>query len=214
METKNTTDQYIEYINKKILLFIDYKKLQTSYDTDMVYAKGILNRLHEAMAGVYGSEQLGSEDGDDGFVVIPGVVQGRETGKVCLALLDIDLSSSGEHWGTAFLVEGGIISQNEAYSKDGGEEAAEMRKMIAPYGVYDYCYTAKIPDDIHVRINQLPVALLDVLKDFRNYRALLTNEVKVKRSVKDRLRDAQKRADAQKNLSNRGSLIESAAITL
>ena len=201
MESNNNTDRYIKYINDRILPFIDYPKLQASYNTDMVYAKGVLNRLHEAMAEVYGSEQLDEDNGDEGFVVIPGVLCGRDTGKICLALLDLDLSSSGEHWGTAFLVGSGVISQSEAYSKDGGEAAAEMKKAIAPYGSYDYCYTAEIPDDIHVSTDRMPEALLDVLKDFHNHRALLTNErqkkPRNKTSVEDRLRAAQEKIDAQ-----------------
>jgi hypothetical protein len=212
MNDKSTTDKYIDYINKRILPFIDYSKLQASYDTDMVYAKGILNRLHEAMVKVYGSEQFDSEDGDDGFVVIPGVLRGRENGKVCLALLDIDLSSAGEHWGTAFIVGRGVISQNEAYSRDGGEAAAEMKKAIAPYGAYSYCYTADIPADIHVSTDSTPEALRSILKDFRNHRALLTNENpqratsgegKGKQSIEDRLRSAKEKM-AQNNANNAG----------
>jgi hypothetical protein len=130
------------------------------------------------------------------------VLRGRETGKICLALLDIDLSSSGEHWGTTFLVWSGVISQSEAYSKDGGDVAAELKEAIAPYGVYSYVYTAEIPDDIHVSEGSTPEALLDILKDFRNHRALLTNEktnrvqsgdVKGKQSIEDRLRGAQEK---------------------
>ena len=97
MDGKTNTDQFVEYINKNILPFIDYTALQASYDTDMAHAKGVLNWLHKAMIAEYGSEHLDEYDGDEGFVVIPGIVRGRETGKICLALLDIDLSSSGEH---------------------------------------------------------------------------------------------------------------------
>jgi hypothetical protein len=163
----------------------------------------ILNRLHEAMVEVYGNDYFEREDGDDGFVVIPGVLHGRETGKICLALLDIDLSSSGEHWGITFLVWSGVISQSEAYSKDGGQAAAEIKNAIAPYGVYSYAYTAEIPDDIHVSTESTPTALLDILNDFRNHRALLTNEVKGKQSIEDRLRNAQEKV-AQNDASHAG----------
>jgi len=174
MSEKNKTDQYVEHINSHILPFIDYSELQASYDTDMVYAKGILNRLHEAMVTVYGGELLDEQDGDEGIVVIPGLVRGRDSGKLCLALLDLDLSSSGEHWGTAFLCKSGVISQNEAFSNNAG--ASAMREAIKAYAPYDYCYTAVIPDDIHVDTMRLPVELVAVLNDFRNHKAVLQFE--------------------------------------
>jgi hypothetical protein len=38
-------------------------------------------------------------------------------------------------------------------------------------GVYDYCYTAKIPGDIHVSHAKLPKELKAILHDFRDYTA-------------------------------------------
>ena len=167
MIEKNKTDIYVDYINKHILQSVDYSELQKSYDTDMLYAKTILNKLHDAMIKVYGGEQLGEYDGDDGIVIIPGIVRGRESGKMCVVLLDIDISSSGEHWGTTFLCEYGVVNQNQAYSNKAN--AAELRKAIQPYGSYDYCYTAKIPGDIHIDKARLPEDMQSVLRDFRNH---------------------------------------------
>jgi len=167
MIEKNKTDIYVDCINKHILQSVDYSELQKSYDTDMLYAKTILNKLHDAMIKVYGGEQLGEYDGDDGIVIIPGIVRGRESGKMCVVLLDIDISSSGEHWGTTFLCEYGVVNQNQAYSNKAN--AAELRKAIQPYGSYDYCYTAKIPGDIHIDKARLPEDMQSVLRDFRNH---------------------------------------------
>ena len=174
MDEKSTIDQYIDYINENILQFIDYSELQQSYDTDMVYAKGVLNRLHEAMVEIYRSEQLDEYSGEEGFVVVPGIVRGRDTGKMCIALLNLDLTSSGEHWGTSFLCEAGVVSQNEAYSNEEG--AAELRKAIKPYGNYDYGYTATIFGDIHVDDHRLPKEISQILQDFRNHRVVLQNK--------------------------------------
>jgi hypothetical protein len=187
MDEKSTIDRYVDYINENILHFIDYSKLHKSYDTDMVYAKGVLNRLHEAMVKIYGSEQLDEYSGEEGFVVVPGVVRGKETGKICIALLDLDLSSSGEHWGTAFLCKAGVVSQNEAYSNEDG--TSELRKAIKAYGNYDYCYTAAVPGDIHIRKSLLPEEIKAVLKDFRNHHAVLQFEEE-KPSVLEKIRDA------------------------
>ena len=118
MKRKNTTEQYIDYINENILPLIDYGRLHTSYRTDMVYAKGVLNLLHQAMIKVYGNEYLDMHNGDEGFVTIPGVIKGTKTGNICLALLDLDLTSSGEHWGTLFLCKYGAVEQGGAEGQD------------------------------------------------------------------------------------------------
>jgi hypothetical protein len=161
MNDKSMADKYVDYLNENILPVIDYGKLHTSYGTDMVYAKGVLNVLHEAMVKIYGGERLDCDYLDDGYVVVPGVVRGRESGNVCLALLDLDLSSSGEHWGTDFLCKYGVVT----HSKD----SPAGKAMSNHIGVYDYCYTAKIPGDIHVSHAKLPKELQAILHDFRDY---------------------------------------------
>jgi len=186
MSEKNKTDQYVEYINKHILPFIDYSKLQDSYNIDMAYAKGVLTRLHEAMVEVYGSDRLNEFDGDEGFVVIPGAVQGKESKNVAIALLDLDLSSSGEHWGTSFLCHYGVVSQS------GDMKDPERESVMKEIGSYDYCYTAAISGDIHVDNNRLPEELKDILSDFRNHRAVFQNEREEKPSVLDKIREAEK----------------------
>ena len=170
MNEKSTVDRYIDYINDNILPSIDYAELQKSYNMDMAYAKGILNRLHDAMIQVYGSDKLDEYDSDEGFVIIPGVVCGKENKNLCVALLELDLSSSGEHWGTSCLCNQGVVSQNNT----GKDPVAD--KVFREIGAYDYCYTAVIPDDIHVDKSRLPDELKAVLNDFRSYKAVLRSE--------------------------------------
>ena len=179
MNDKSKTDQYVDYINSHILPFIDYYELQASYDTDMVYAKGILNRLHGAVSAVYGGERLGENESDsDGFVIIPGVVRGRDSGKICVALLELDLSSSGEHWGTSFLCKYGVIAQDgiEKVSNNDAVLKAEIAEVVSTYLPYDYCYTASIPGDIHVSKSRLPDEIKAVLEGFRDHWAVLQFE--------------------------------------
>ena len=178
MDEKNKPAQYAEYINSHILPFINYSKLQESYTTDMEYAKGVLNRLHEAMISVYGSDTLTYDVSYEGFVIIPGVVRGRDNGNLCLALLEIDISSSGEHWGTNFLCKYGVIEQgfDEKDANISSELAAEIRKFISAFIPYDYCYTATIPRDFHVDNMLMPKPFTDILGDFQNHKVVLQNE--------------------------------------
>lgn len=165
-------DSYIDYLNVHILPRIDYEKLQNSYSTsDKTYAKGILNLLHQAMVEVYGSEILRSEDNsiEDGFVVIPGVVHGKKSGAIALALLELDLTSSGEHWATDFFTKHGLISQ----SKNDGTPEALTQLMGILYIPYDYAYTAKIPNDIHIDKNRLSSEITEILQTFKDYSAEL-----------------------------------------
>jgi len=167
------SDLYIDYINKNILPGIDYGKLQQSYGTpDKSYAKGILNLLHEAMVKIYGGETL-RPDYDrymaENFVVIPGVAQGQKTGKIALVLLELDLSSSGEHWDTQFLCGRGVIPQS------GGKLPRDIAApLISQFIPYDYCYTATIPNDIHIRRDKLPDGIKDMLSTFREHTAELS----------------------------------------
>jgi hypothetical protein len=168
MSEKSMTDQYVDYINESILPFVDYEKLHSSYGTDMVYAKEVLYLLHEAMVKTYGGESLDEDMGDEGFVIVPGIVCGKETGNISLALLDLDLSSSGEHWGTSFLCRHGVVSQSSDIHTPAGKD---MSTLI---GNYDYCYTAAIPNDIHIDKAALPKEVKAILEDFRNHKADLT----------------------------------------
>jgi len=157
-------DKYAEYLNDNVLPNIDFKKLDESYDADMIYAKGVLNRLHKAMIEVYGSECLGEADGgDEGYVLIPGVLRGINSGKICLALFLLDLSSGAELWETDFLCADGVVSQLDESG------AANNTAAYGLYVPYAYCYTADMPSGVHVNKDALPEELKAILKDFRNY---------------------------------------------
>lgn len=169
---ESKADLYVDYINESILPRIDYGALQQSYETaDKSYAKGILNHLHEAMVQIYGAETLRpdyNQEMEENFVVIPGVVQGKKTGKIALALLELDLSSSGEHWGTSFLCKYGVLPQSGG--KLPTDTAAPFVNAFIPY---DYGYTADIPNDIHIRRGKLPDGIKDMLATFKEHTAEL-----------------------------------------
>ena len=106
-------------------------------------------------------------------------------------MLDLDLSSSGEHWGTSFLCKYGVIAQN------GDRSNPEVKEICSAIGSYDYCYTATIPDDIHVDNESLPAELAAVLKDFRKYKSEISrpSDKPRKNSKKPSLLDGVKEAE-------------------
>lgn len=168
-------EQYVDYINAHILPFIDYNTLDRSYQTaDKEYAKGILNRLHTAMLERYGDTRLTCGYGDiqEIYAVVPGVIQGKKTGEIAIALLGIDLLSSGEHCQTEVLCKYGVISQGNS-----DLPKSLSRELAAKYLPYDYCYTADIPGDIHISKHDLPEGIKEILQTFREHTAeLLNNE--------------------------------------
>jgi hypothetical protein len=199
MDGNDMRARYIRRINIEILPFVDYTELHKSYTSDMEYAKGILNRLHTAMVSCYGGESLDGYGGD-GYVMIPGVVLGRNNGQQCLALLELDLSSSGEHWGTTLLTRYGLVRQENF-----GVGDAERRDYLKSFIPYDYGYTANLPDDIHIDPDSLPQELKAVLGDFKNHQvAFGSNQKWVKHekpSALDKLaaaKDSVSKTDAEK----------------
>lgn len=172
---KSRTERFIDHINANILPFIDYKELDKSCRTEeKAYAKGILNLLHTAMTEQYGGTTLAPEyrSMEDDYVVVPGVIQGKKSGNIALALLGIDLASSGEHCQTDILCRYGVVSQGDdsppPYVKD---------EISVDFMPYDYGYTAQIPGDIHVRRNRQPEGIRDMLDSFQNHTIELTRPV-------------------------------------
>ena len=164
MENDSLMNFYVDYINKNVLPKINYDRLQADYETaEKAYAKSVLNALHQGVVAVYGTETF-DRDTAGGYVILPGVVQSKSTGNLCVALLELDLQSSGEHCATDFLICYGCISQFEEEMPD------KVRKFLHDtYGSYEYGYTATLTDDIHVDKGRLPQAMREVLENFRGH---------------------------------------------
>lgn len=156
---------YVDYINKRVLPGINYTQLQADYQTEeKLYAKSVLNALHKAAVEIYGTEYFERNTMEGGFVLLPGVVQSKENGNLCIALLELDLQSSGEHWGTDYLTQYGCINQSEE------ELPVYIRHFLRDtYGPYDYGYTATVACDIHVNEETLPEEMKAVLADYQNH---------------------------------------------
>jgi len=165
----DNTDKYIEILNEKILPHIDYSKLAESYESeDKAYAKGVLKILHNIMKVAYGTDYFDCH-GDEEYIVTPAIIQSQKTGTIALALLDIDLSSSGELCGAAFLTEYGIIntSNNSAHE-------TIRDKINERYYPFSYGYTVDISGDIHDDIAAPTKDIKDFLKTYTQHEITLT----------------------------------------
>ena len=91
--------------------------------------------------------------------MMPGIVRGRNTGKVALALLLVDLESSGEHWWTTFFTEDGLIPKGDWKMSD--KEKEVLRTNYIPY---DYWYTPKVENDIHIELTFMPEEVIAIRK--------------------------------------------------
>lgn len=170
-ENKSKLDRFIDHINAHILPFIDYGELERSYHTtEKTYAKGVLHLLHAAMAEQYGSTQLscGYDGGQEDYAVLPGVIRGKKTGEIAVALLGIDLQSSGEHCETEALCRYGVVTQGD--SRLPKQVTEEFNAKFIPY---DYGYTADVSGDIHVSKQSLPAEIKEILDTFQNHTAEL-----------------------------------------
>lgn len=143
-------DKVNEILDKTdfLLLNISCNSENTSYAAEKLYA------MHQAFEEVYGE---GYVDENCGMVMMPAVVRGRNTGIQTLALVTLDLESSGEHWGTTFLSPGGPLVQGDA-----GLTKEQKRAIQEYYIPYDYWYTPLVERDHHVDFTDMPKQVVSI----------------------------------------------------
>ena len=151
-------EKFYAALNKDILPNVDWRALGYSCEKrDGDYSKEILQQMHNAFAECYESIEL---RGDMGFVAVPAVVLGKDN-QMCLALVDLDTCSSGEHWGTTFFTPYGVYQENEKSHP----LAQEFAKAMIPY---NYWYTVDFPEDIHVTESNCPQDIYNMIDEVRN----------------------------------------------
>lgn len=155
MGNKDLQKVYIDQLNY-MLPTVNLPKLDKSCNSvENDYAKEILKQMHDIFTDVYGKDSL---DSSYGFVELPAVVQGRNTGHIGLGIVTLDLESSGEHWGTFFLTLKGILDQNGEKLKP-----AESKYLSNIYIPYNYWYTVPLEHDIHVDFDNVPAEIAEML---------------------------------------------------
>jgi hypothetical protein len=162
MSENNLSELFTRQINDYLLPPIDFAVLDRSCNSeDKSYAMSVLQSLHGVFEDIYGAGPIGETICEDGFIFVPAVLQGSNTGKTALGLALLDLSSSGEHWGTFFFTERGVIEQG---SEDTKSDAEYIRENFIPY---KYWYTPHIPGDIH-GMGAAPKEIADMIEHARS----------------------------------------------
>ncbi len=179
--SKDPYDDFLCAVQFDILPHIDFPMLEASYSTlERTYAKKVLATLHQAFVKAYGEGALFADHCGD-FVAVPAVIRAKNTGELCIGLVSLDLSSSGEHWGTDFYTKHGVLTQGMT---DDPIHQERIRRMIP----YDYWYTPHIAGDIHVNVFNIPSEAKELLqaKDMTVEPLPQKKEVSITKSVKKR----------------------------
>ena len=151
-------ENFYAVLNKYILPNVDWEELGESYKArDNDYYNTVLHQMHEVFVECYGTSEL---KGDMGFVAVPAVVLGKDD-QMCIALVDLDTCSSGEHWGTTFLTPHGVYQENEKCHP----LAKEFAEKMIPYS---YWYTTDFEEDIHVNLDNCPQDIRSMLEEIRD----------------------------------------------
>ena len=156
MDNKNLKITFIQRLNE-ILPTLNFVRLDQSCNTDdTAYAEEILKKLHDVLVETYGTDYLDNESYE--FVELPAIIRGRSTGNIGLGIVTLDLSSSGEHWGTFFLTPKGVIDQGS-----GKMQKEHVQYLKENYVPYDYWYTVTLERDHHVSFDNMPEKVSDML---------------------------------------------------
>ena len=149
LEQERLQERFSENMNA-VLKNVHFVRLECScMSPNKSYAGEVRKQMHSAFVKTYGTDYL--DNGSYGFVSIPAVICARNTGKLCLGIVTLDLESSGEHWGTEFLTPYGVVSQGDP------DTNADIQQYIRDNFIpYDYWYTADVDGDIHAGVDEMP----------------------------------------------------------
>jgi hypothetical protein len=144
---------FIDKVNQEVIPCIEWVGMKNAYERgDMTVPTELLGMLHKKFLEVYGTDHI---EPDDGFVTVPGVVKASD-GKLYPALLDLDASSSGEHWGTTFFTPKGVLCDQACIP--------EIKQEVQKLTPYDYWYTVDMQRDHHLDWNFCPNEVIDMLE--------------------------------------------------
>lgn len=155
-EAERKEQKFIDKVNW-ILKITDLKELHASCNSkDNLYSAEMMLKLQHAFEDVYGLEAV---DKSYGIITVPGIIKGRKTGIIEIALLLIDLESQNEHWGVTLFTENGVIPMKPLTM------AAEQKIYIMEnYIPYDYWYFCPMERDICANADEMPKSISSILR--------------------------------------------------
>lgn len=124
------------------------ERLKERYPAGTVVRLGQMEGEHQMPSGMEG-KVIGVDD-------IGQIHVEWENGST-LALVTLDLESSGEHFGTIFMTPGGMMEQESSSLSE------KQKQALAEYYIpYDYWYTPLVERDHHVDFTQMPEEVADI----------------------------------------------------
>ena len=142
-------EDFTEYLNRKVLSSVDWKKLNT-----LKYLKELLKQMTDKFCEIYDANDL---DYNMEFVLVPALIRVCESGDLYAGIVQLDLTSSGVHYGTDFFTRYGVMNIDN-------EELTEKElKYVHSLHPYSYFPTIQYSDDIHVDWSKCPKEVWDII---------------------------------------------------
>lgn len=147
-------EDFTEYLNRKVLSSAEWNRLG-----DTEYLKELLKAMTEKFREIYEASEL-SEDME--FVLVPAVIRVRENGELFAGVVQLDTTSSGEHYGTDFFTKYGVLNT------DNEELLPHERAYLKLLHPYDYYPTVHYPEDIHTDWSRCSTEIWSIIDCCRN----------------------------------------------
>lgn len=139
---------YVDRIENKVISKMDFDKyMKALKENDTLYLAELLKQLQDEFDTVYETEVVENEFE---WVSVPAVIKARDSGKLTLGLVNLDLTERAEHVYTTFITPKGL------YHHITDDVPDDLADFILPFIPYDYYYTVEIPHDIHVDLDCMP----------------------------------------------------------
>ena len=184
---RDKINSYIDHINQDVLTKIRYIQLQGDYQTEeKVDAKSILNALHKCALEVYGEDPFGKGGENSGAILLPGVLQARANGNLCIVLLEFDRQSHDELTEISYLTQYGCISPD-----DTGMPETVRQFLGETYGESGYDYATSFGEHDIVSGQNPTEEIRKVLGDFKNYTFLPCDPEKALNDICDYIEDGE-----------------------
>lgn len=140
---------FTDYLNREVIFSCDFDRM-----IDKEYAKELLREMTDKFREIYGADEL-SYDMD--LVLVPAVIKPQNVDRLYAGIVQLDLTSSGEHYATDMFTEYGVLSTD---NEDLSTKAKQYRRSLHPY---EYYPTLQCSGDIHVDWSKCPKEVSDIV---------------------------------------------------